>query len=156
MLNEGRDDDPEGDPEGYLWVPVRICAAVQQKYGREALGRFYAALWAGQERGEQDWIGDLEAALADVGLPRELAEAGISQEYDDAVRASHAEGVGLVGAHAGTPVIAVTGADGERIAIFGPVISRIPRGEQAAQLWDGTLLVAGVPGFHELKGPAPR
>lgn len=34
------------------------------------------------------------------------------------------------------PVIAVTDADGERIAIFCPVISRIPRGEQGAQLWD--------------------
>ncbi|MGH3906266.1 MAG: hypothetical protein ACRDTE_19115 [Pseudonocardiaceae bacterium] len=58
-----------------------------------------------------------------------MADAGTSQEYDDAVRASHAEGVGLVGDHAGTPVIAVTDPDGERIAIFGPVISRIPRGQ---------------------------
>lgn len=26
VLNENRDDDSEGDPEGYLWAPVRICA----------------------------------------------------------------------------------------------------------------------------------
>ncbi|MBG0829048.1 disulfide bond formation protein DsbA [Planomonospora sp. ID67723] len=153
VLNEGRDDDPEGDPEGYLWVPVRVCAAVRQHHGQEALGRFYTALWtAGGDRGEDEWIGSLEDALAAAGLPVELADAGMSAEYDEAVRASHAEGVGLIGGHVGTPVTAVTDPGGGRTVFFGPVVSRIPSGEQAGRLWDGTLLVAGVPGFHELKG----
>ncbi|MFC4121930.1 DsbA family protein [Nonomuraea zeae] len=151
VLNEGRDDDPEGDPEGYLWVPVRVCAAVRKAYGQEALGRFYTALWSAD--GEQrDWIGDLRAALAAAGLPEGLAEAGLSTEYDDLVRESHAEGIGLIGEHVGTPVVAVTGGGGERVVFFGPVVSVLPRGEQAGRLWDGTLLVAGTPGFHELKG----
>ncbi|WP_285774194.1 disulfide bond formation protein DsbA [Microtetraspora sp. NBRC 13810] len=150
VLNEGRDDDPEGDPEGYLWVPVRICAAVRRRYGGQALGRFYTALWTAGRDG--DWLGDLHTALAAAGLPVELAEAGMSAEYDDEVRASHAEGIGLIGDHVGTPVIAVTGAGAERVVFFGPVISRIPTGEEAGRLWDGTLLVAGVRGFHELKG----
>lgn len=153
VLNEGRDDDPEGDPDGYLWVPVRVCAAVRQEYGGEALGRFYTALWtSGRDSGDGDWLGDLHDALDAAGLPRSLAEAGTSTDYDDLVRASHAEGVGLVGEHTGTPVTAVTSPDGERTAFFGPVVSQVPRGEQATRLWDGTLLVAGVPGFHELKG----
>lgn len=148
VLNEGRDDDPEGDPEGYLWYPVRVCAAVAQRYGDPALGRFYAALGVRlHERGEWDGI---PAALADAGLPAELAEAAESTEYDAAVRASHAAGIGLVGTHVGTPVIAVD-VDGRRVAFFGPVISRVPRGAEAGRLWDGTLLVTGVPGFHELK-----
>lgn len=151
VLNEGRDDDPEGDPEGYLWVPVRVCAAVRRDYGPEALGRLYTAMWT-SARGDGDWIGDLPTALTAAGLPPELAEAGQSTMYDDAVRASHAEGIGLVGEHVGTPIVAVTGADGGRLAFFGPVISQIPLGEAAGRLWDGTLLVAGVPGFHELKG----
>ncbi|WP_192772262.1 DsbA family protein [Plantactinospora soyae] len=151
VLNEGRDDDPEGDPDGYLWVPVRICTAVREKYGPEALGRLYTAMWT-VARGDGDWLGELHAALAAAGLPPELAEVGMSTEYDEAVRASHAEGIGLVGEHVGTPIIAATGPDGRRVAFFGPVISRIPVGEEAGRLWDGTLLVAGVPGFHELKG----
>lgn len=32
------------------------------------------------------------------------------------------------------------------------MISQVPRGEEAGRLWDGTLLVASVAGFHELKG----
>ncbi|MEE6258902.1 mycothiol-dependent nitroreductase Rv2466c family protein [Plantactinospora sonchi] len=153
VLNEGRDDDPEGDPEGYLWVPVRICAAVADRYGQETLGRFYTALWTVGRDAGHDWLGDLHTALTRAGLPTELADVGQTTEYDDAVRASHAEAIALVGEHVGTPIIAATGPDGRRVAFFGPVISRIPVGEEAGRLWDGVLLVAGVSGFHELKGP---
>nr|SBP01254.1 FIG00820885: hypothetical protein [Nonomuraea gerenzanensis] len=150
VLNEGRDDDPEGDPEGYLWVPVRICAAVQRDHGQQALEKLYTALWT---TGTGDWIGDLRTALATAGLPVGLAEAGLGTGYDEVVRASHAEAVALIGGdHVGTPIVAVTREDGERVVFFGPVVSRVPTGEQAARLWDGTLLVAGTPGFHELKG----
>jgi len=50
-------------------------------------------------------------------------------------------------------VIATDGPAGRRIAFFGPVISEVPRGEAAGRLWDGVVLVAATPGFHELKGP---
>ncbi|AYY15497.1 disulfide bond formation protein DsbA [Actinobacteria bacterium YIM 96077] len=151
VLNEGRDDDPEGDPEGYLWVPVRICAAVQHEYGHAALGRLYTAMWS-RAHGAEGWLGDLHSALDGAGLPRQLADVGASSDYDAVVRASHAEGIELVGSHVGSPIVATTGEQGERIAFFGPVLSRIPTGEQAAALWDGTVLVAGTPAFHELKG----
>lgn len=142
-LNEGLEVDPEGDTEGYLWIPVRVCAAVEERYGEAGLARFYTAFGAHRE----DW--DLAAALAEAGMPEELAEAGASTKYDDVLRASTREAIGLVGAHVGTPIIA---ADG--VAFFGPVLSQIPVGEQAGLLWDGTLLVAGTPGFHELRGRA--
>jgi hypothetical protein len=51
----------------------------------------------------------------------------------------------------GTPVIHVPGPDGQQIAFFGPVVTPAPKGEAAGRLWDGTLLVAGTPGFFELK-----
>ena len=146
-LNEGRDDDPEDDPEGYLWLPARVCAAVADRAGQEALGRFYTAIGTRfHERGETEER-TFTDALEEAGLPADLAAAAESEEYDDAIRASTAEGIARVGLHVGTPIIAV----GER-AFFGPVISQIPRGEDAGRLWDGTLLVAGTPGFHELKG----
>jgi hypothetical protein len=45
----------------------------------------------------------------------------------------------------------VPGPDGDPIAFFGPVITPMPLGDAAGRLWDGTLLVAGTPGFYELK-----
>lgn len=145
VLNEDKEVDPEGDTEGYLWMPVRICAAVEQQYGQEALRRFITAYGRRvHELGEWGWD-----ALGDAGLPGELAAAAESTEYDQAVRESHERGISLLGKHIGTPIIAAQGA-----AFFGPVLSRVPRGEAAGQLWDGVLLVAGTPGFHELKGIA--
>ena len=74
-----------------------------------------------------------------------------STEYDAAVRASHAEGIERVGYDVGTPVITVNG-----LSVFGPVVSPIPRGEAAARLWDGVLLIAGTDGFFELKRSRTR
>ncbi|WP_395104932.1 disulfide bond formation protein DsbA [Actinomadura sp. SCN-SB] len=153
VLNEHRDDDPEGDPEGYLWLPVRICAAIAVRHGQEALGRYYTAYGTRVQEARDRRPGVVEDALADAGLPASLAAAALTDEYDGAVRASHEEGIAKVGTHVGTPIIEVTREDGRRVAFFGPVVSRVPRGEEAGRLWDGTLMVAGVPGFHEIKGP---
>ena len=88
----------------------------------------------------------LEEALSNVGLPTDLADAADTDIYDDAVKASHHAGIDLVGMDVGTPVISV----GD-IAFFGPVVTPAPKGEAAGRLWDGVLLVAGTPGFYEIK-----
>ncbi|WP_327039714.1 disulfide bond formation protein DsbA [Micromonospora maris] len=153
VLNEHREVDPEGDTEGYLWGPVRICAAVERRYSQAGLARFFTAYGIRVHQGGQ-WV-EFADALADAGLPTDLATAADTTEFDDAVRASHAEGVALLGDHVGTPIISTIGDGGDPMAFFGPVISRIPRGEEAGRLWDGVVLVAAMPGFHELKGRSP-
>ena len=93
----------------------------------------------------------ITAALADVGLDPSFADAADSTGYDEALRASHEAGMRPVGTDVGTPVVHAPGPDGEKIAFFGPVITPSPKGEAAGRLWDGVLLVAGTPGFYELK-----
>ncbi|WP_030763022.1 DsbA family protein [Streptomyces sp. NRRL F-2664] len=149
VLNEHRDDSPEGEWEEYLWGPVRVCAAVEERFGRQALGDLLTAMGTRFHlRG--DW-GNLAGALADAGLPRRMAQAAGSTAYDGAVRSSHAQAVALAGADAGTPVVSVVRPDGERVGFFGPVVSPAPTGEAAGRLWDGLLLLAGVPGFYEVR-----
>jgi 2-hydroxychromene-2-carboxylate isomerase len=154
VLNEGREL-----PEKYqsimeqIWGPVRICIAAEQKYGPEVLGRLYTELGTRfhEEKAEKTDLKTLEAALEAAGLATSLAGAVTSKEYDEALRASHANGMDRVGYEVGTPVISVEGA-----SFFGPVVSPIPRGEAAAKLWDGVLLVAQTDGFFELKRSRTR
>jgi hypothetical protein len=92
-----------------------------------------------------------EGALGDVGLPASLAEAAEATEFDDLVRKSHEEGIGLVGDEVGTPIVSIAGE-----GIFGPIFSPIPHGEQAGKLWDSFVVLLGTDGFFELKRSRTR
>jgi protein-disulfide isomerase-like protein with CxxC motif len=154
VLNEKKDDVPEQYKEGLVkgWAPVRVCIAAEQKFGPEVLGPLYTALGT---RFHHDKApverATIEAALAEVGLPADLADAMDSSDFDEALRASHADGIDRVGYEVGTPVISVDGN-----SFFGPVVTPIPRGQAAAALWDGVMLVAKTDGFFELKRSRTR
>jgi hypothetical protein len=152
-LNDGRDM-----PERYqrlmdeAWGPVRVLIAAQERHGDAALLPLYTALGTRfhQQRKPKDRA-TVEAALAEVGLPLDLADAMDSTDYDEALKKSHHAGMDQVGYEVGTPVISINGA-----TFFGPVVSPIPRGEAAGRLWDGVVLVAGTDGFFELKRSRTR
>ena len=149
VLNENREDMDQRyqDLMAKAWGPVRVCIAAEQELGSEVLLPLYTAMGNRihlQQNKNLDEV--IPAALADAGLPAGLAAAAASEDYDEALRKSHHEGMDPVGYDVGTPVIQVEG-----ISFFGPVVTPAPKGEAAGKLWDGVTLVAATDGFYELK-----
>jgi predicted DsbA family dithiol-disulfide isomerase len=129
------------------WGPVRVAIAAAQAEGDQVLLPLYNAFGnrihlEGRSIDRQL----IEEVLEEVGLPTALADAADSTAYDEDLKKSHHAGMDQVGMEVGTPVIATQG-----MAFFGPVVTPAPKGEDAGRLWDGVLLVAGTPGFFEIK-----
>jgi 2-hydroxychromene-2-carboxylate isomerase len=152
VVNEGRELDP-----GYrkhidgTWGPIRVVAAAAAQAGPEILGDLYTAI--GTRTHDAGFKGDADErkriiaeALASVGLSEELLIAWDSDEYDQSLRESTQAAQDLVGSDVGTPVVGLNG-----VGFFGPVITRVPRGELAGELFDAAVTLGNYPHFFELK-----
>ncbi|AIG64573.1 DSBA oxidoreductase [Corynebacterium atypicum] len=153
VLNEGRDLDP-----GYLdmmkanWGPARVFAAVATEHP-ELVDQLYTAMGTaihpGGEGGKKDfgaYDAVIESGLAEVGLDAAYAQVANTEEWDEKLREYHGLAMDAVGDEVGTPVVKLGEA-----AFFGPVITRVPRGEEAGEIFDAAVRLAEYPHFFELK-----
>lgn len=149
VLNEGRDELPE-DYKAHLktaWGPVRVLIKAGQEHGDDVIGKLYTAMGTLIHQDKvQDRDEVVRRALEIVGLPANLADVAHTDEVDDALRVSHSEGISRVGQDVGTPIVAFNGT-----AFFGPVITRVPKGELAGELFDASVTLASYPHFFEIK-----
>lgn len=149
VLNEEQDID-----EGYremmdrAWLPARAAIQVRERHGNEAVARYYTAVGTRiHNEGQKDYEVAVRGALEELALETEdILAAARTDVMDTQLRASHQEGIDQVGHDVGTPVVALNGT-----AFFGPVMTRIPRGEEAGKIFDAAVTLAGYPYFYEIK-----
>ncbi len=161
LLNKHRDyekDFPAGYPavHGSGLKLLRVAAAVREAEGRDRMGALYLQFGGDLHvRGRRDEIiGAFDAGFPDylrsVGVEENYIAAANDERFDAVLQAETDEALSRTGKDVGTPIISFT-RDGETFSFFGPVISRLPKGDEALRLWDAIWEVATFPGMAELK-----
>lgn len=138
---------------------LRVAARARAEHGRDAVGPLYLAMGKrifdtapdghptpGIEQGSRAFVTPI---LTAAGLPAQLADALEDTSYDAELRAETDGALALTGKDVGTPILQFQPPTG--VAFFGPVISRLPKPDEAGPLWDNVLGLASFPGFAELK-----
>ena len=148
-VNEGRDlDDWYRDYNEQAWRPARVAAALLASPDSASWSRFYATF--GNRRhvqGMRDNAGNIAQTLRDLGLPAALAGAAEDSGWDQDLRARTRAAVEPSGDDGGTPMIHTA-----RRAFFGPVLTAVPRGRAAVQMWQAVRTLADTAAFAEIRG----
>jgi hypothetical protein len=162
IVNEERDYATEFAP-GYVNAhtggmrALRVAAALGRREGNEAVGRYYTELgtrWHDGGRGREVRDGDFSTiadAVVAAGFPASLADEADDADMDAFLRSETETALGRTGKDVGTPILTFSPGEADEVSIFGPVIARIPRGDDAVRIWDAMELLTRTPGFAELK-----
>ncbi|MDA3644141.1 DsbA family protein [Saccharopolyspora indica] len=149
FLNEGRPEVPDKykAPTARSLQIVRVIAAAESTAGSGVLEPMYDSLgkYLHVDRGRDFELAN-RMALSAAGLETTLAHAAGTTEHDDLLRSATRTSVSSVGPDVGTPIVEFNGT-----ALFGPILSRIPRGQKAVDLFESLTTIASYPHFFELK-----
>jgi hypothetical protein len=148
--NEPPEDSDYHDPVAFTHKLLRVMESVRETDGDGAVFPLY---WEYGRRIHHDRNREFTAveALESAGMDTSHAAAFDDDSWDTQIRTRMDVGIELAGSDIGTPIIGFDNDDGEKVALFGPIITRVPASEQSLRLWDGFIAVATVPGFWELK-----
>lgn len=150
VLNEDKQDQEDPRTQA-IWQGARAALAVRERHGADQVAEFYTAVGTrvhNEGYGTEGYDEALSEALEEIGVSdaAEILEESKQNTQDDGLRESTKCALALVGDDVGTPIIAIGDS-----AFFGPVMTRIPRGEEAGKLWDGFSTLVEYPYFYELK-----
>jgi hypothetical protein len=162
ILNEDK-MDYASMPAGYKEVHaagtsgLRVAAKARSVAGNDAVAKVYTALGTSlhnnQER--EKFVADIEGHIAqllvDADLPVEWASAVHDDTFDRLIADETALALDRAGKDVGTPIITFHPGELKEASFFGPVISTIPRGDDATKLWDAIETIATASGMAELK-----
>ena len=135
---------------------LRVASAARAQGGNQSVAAMYTALGnaihIGGRREElvRDTKEFLLAVVADAGLPSEIAAAYEDSAHDEVIRFETEAALSKTGKDVGTPILTFNPKSGNEASLFGPVISKAPKGDEAVKLWDAVQTIAES-GVAEIK-----
>lgn len=148
VLNEGKQlEGPAAARIAASQQVGRLMAAATEK-PEQFEGLFRALGTRIHGKGEPLTAELAATALSECGLDAALADAMADSSWDSAVRDSHQRSQQALGDTAGSPITVFNGH-----AVFGPVLTAIPRDDEADRIFDAVLALAETPTFSEVQRP---
>jgi len=150
LKNDPPQDSPFYESVTFTHNLLRVMESARTTEGDDA---FFDLYWEAGTRIHHDGNRSFDPAelLESVGLDAKHAAAFGDDSWDVVIRESMDEGLALVGNDVGTPIIAITNSDGNKVGYFGPVISRVPPTDKSLAMWDALVAMMDVDSFFELK-----
>jgi 2-hydroxychromene-2-carboxylate isomerase len=136
---------------------LRVADEIRLQYGPSKVGDFYTALGQAihRDRRRDEIIGDpvamLSGVVESVGLPGGLGAHALDESHDEWIASETELAFSRTGRDVGTPIMTFNPGQPNEGSFFGPVINRVPRGDEAVRLWEAVATVATTPGVAELK-----
>ena len=136
---------------------LRVASAARAAAGNDAVASVYTALGKAihvdkrrpeQEGGMPSLVGKV---LSEAGLNPDWAKSADDELHDEVIRFETKTALEATGKDVGTPILIFNPGSPEQASFFGPVISKIPRGQDALRLWDAVVTIATTSGMAELK-----
>lgn len=161
MINEeigyGADSEPWRTAHAAGSRVLRAAAYAREKAGNEAVGALYTAVGTAlHNNGQRDGFLDnttffLVDVLSRAGLDTDWANGADNEDFDAILREETNLAFARTGKGVGTPILTFRPGAANEGSFFGPVISQIPRGDEALKLWDAIETIATTSGMAELK-----
>ena len=135
---------------------LRVASAARAQGGNASVAAVYTALGnaihVGGRREElvKDPQSFLQLIVADAGLPAEVAAAYEDSTHDEVIRFETEAALSRTGKDVGTPILTFNPKSANEASLFGPVISKAPKGDEAMKLWDAVQTIAES-GVAEIK-----
>ena len=127
---------------------LRVAAAARAEGGERMHHDGVSVAVFGGESIPENLIAEVVAA---AGLDASLATAADDESWDVLLREETELSLSRTGRDVGTPILTFAPGTDREASLFGPVISSIPRGAAALELWSAVQTLARTPGFAELK-----
>ena len=161
VLNEDRTADwytPEYRA-GHVFgtMGLRVADEARLTEGNDAVDRLYTSLGTAihvdrrRDEGVADPVPFFEGVLKAADLDPQLATAALDESHDVYLREETELALARAGKDLGTPILTFHPGRDEECSFFGPVVCKMPRGEDALRLWDAVETLAATPSMCELK-----